>query len=267
MLDIGFSELLVIGGVALVVLGPEKLAVVARTAGKWSGKAQRYVNDVKADIAREGELAELRKLKAEMESAGRDISGSLRTMETSVQYDLTALQSQVKHGVDTAIPSATPSAIPTVSSAALSSEQIDASIQASLDIANQDYAAHYAVNPASPHPANQHPDRPASAVNSDIQPYTPPAVDMTGKYQGGLDATLSAPPLTPAPLTDPITQRMELECLQEEFLRLEHRMTQLKHHLALGLESNAALSSAAKFNPNSQPLQAQLHGINQGVSA
>jgi Tat protein translocase TatB subunit len=263
MLDIGFSELLVIGGVALVVLGPEKLAVVARTAGKWSGKAQRYVNDVKADIAREGELAELRKLKAEMESAGRDISGSLRIMETSVQHDLTALQSQVKHGVDTAIPSATP----TVSSTALSSEQIDASIQASLDIANHDYAAHYAAHPAAPHPANLHPDRPASAVNSDIQPYTPPAVDMTGKYQGGLDATLSAPPLTPAPLTDPITQRMELESLQEEFLRLEHRMTQLKHHLALGLESNAALSKAAKFSPNSQPLQAQLHGINQGVSA
>lgn len=92
MLDIGLSELLVVGGVALIVLGPEKLAVVARTSGKWAGKAQRYVNDVKADIAREGELAELRKLKSDMELAGQDIRSSLQTTAADVNADLAALQ-------------------------------------------------------------------------------------------------------------------------------------------------------------------------------
>ncbi len=96
MFDIGFSELLVVGGVALVVLGPEKLAVVARSAGKWTSKAQRYVNDVKADMAREGELAELRKLKSEMEAAGQDIKSSLQTTASDVQADFAAIEAQAK---------------------------------------------------------------------------------------------------------------------------------------------------------------------------
>ena len=59
MFDIGFSELMVIAVVALVVLGPERLPKVARTAGHLFGRLQRYVNDVKADINREIELEEL----------------------------------------------------------------------------------------------------------------------------------------------------------------------------------------------------------------
>ena len=53
MLDFGFSEMLLVGIVALVVLGPERLPVVAKTAGEWVGKAQRFVAQVKSDIDRE----------------------------------------------------------------------------------------------------------------------------------------------------------------------------------------------------------------------
>ena len=61
MFDIGFSELLVIAVVALIVIGPERLPKVARTLGAMLGRMQRYVNDVKADIQREMELDELKK--------------------------------------------------------------------------------------------------------------------------------------------------------------------------------------------------------------
>ncbi|MSQ49955.1 MAG: twin-arginine translocase subunit TatB, partial [Betaproteobacteria bacterium] len=62
MFDIGFSELMVIGLVALIVIGPERLPRVARTLGHLAGRLQRYVADIKADINREVELDELRKI-------------------------------------------------------------------------------------------------------------------------------------------------------------------------------------------------------------
>jgi sec-independent protein translocase protein TatB len=69
MFDIGFTELLVIGVVALIVIGPEKLPRVARTVGHLAGRLQRYVADVKADINREIELEELRKMRDSMQQA------------------------------------------------------------------------------------------------------------------------------------------------------------------------------------------------------
>src|SRR5204863_9320853 len=78
MFDIGFSELLVIGIVALIVIGPERLPKVARTLGHLFGRMQRYVNDVKADISREMELDELRKLQATVQEAARDIEHSVK---------------------------------------------------------------------------------------------------------------------------------------------------------------------------------------------
>lgn len=71
MFDIGFSELLVIGVVALVVLGPERLPKVARTAGHLFGRLQRYVASVKADLNREMEMSELAKVKQEVQEAAR----------------------------------------------------------------------------------------------------------------------------------------------------------------------------------------------------
>ncbi len=78
MFDIGFSEIMVIAVVALVVLGPEKLPKTARTLGHLFGRLQRYVSDVKADINRELELDELRKLQSAGEIGGegiRDVDG------------------------------------------------------------------------------------------------------------------------------------------------------------------------------------------------
>ena len=71
MFDVGFSELIVIGVVALVVIGPERLPKVARTVGVLAGRLQRYVSQVKADINREMDMAELGKVKQEFESAAR----------------------------------------------------------------------------------------------------------------------------------------------------------------------------------------------------
>jgi sec-independent protein translocase protein TatB len=77
MFDIGFSELLVIGVVALIVIGPEKLPRVARTVGHLLGRMQRYVADVKADINKEIELEELRKMRDSMQNAATDIQSSV----------------------------------------------------------------------------------------------------------------------------------------------------------------------------------------------
>src|SRR6478736_2724557 len=68
-----------IGAVALIVIGPEKLPRVARTVGTLLGKAQRYVNDVKAEVNRSMELDELRKMKDTVESAARDVESSVST--------------------------------------------------------------------------------------------------------------------------------------------------------------------------------------------
>lgn len=78
MFDVGFSEMLVIAIVALVVIGPEKLPRVARTAGAMLGRLQRYVNDVKADINREIELEDLKKFKTQFEDAAGSVEAGIR---------------------------------------------------------------------------------------------------------------------------------------------------------------------------------------------
>lgn len=88
MFDIGFSELIVIAVVALIVIGPERLPKVARTAGHLLGRLQRYVNDVKSDINREMQLDELKKLQAQVEESARsierDVGKELQSAETSL---------------------------------------------------------------------------------------------------------------------------------------------------------------------------------------
>ena len=71
MFDIGFSEMVVLAVVALVVLGPERLPKVAKQTGAWMGKLRRYVDDVKSDINRQMELSELRNLKNQVTDAAR----------------------------------------------------------------------------------------------------------------------------------------------------------------------------------------------------
>jgi sec-independent protein translocase protein TatB len=77
MIDFGFDKLALIGAVALIVIGPEKLPKVARTVGHLFGKAQRYVSDVKAEVNRSIELDELKKMKTQFEDAARDVQTSV----------------------------------------------------------------------------------------------------------------------------------------------------------------------------------------------
>ena len=85
MFDVGFSELIVIAIVALVVIGPERLPKVARTAGHLLGRLQRYVNDVKADISREMQIDEIKKLQAEMQESARSFERSISSEIQSVE--------------------------------------------------------------------------------------------------------------------------------------------------------------------------------------
>lgn len=88
MFDIGFTELLVIGVVALIVIGPERLPRVARTVGHLAGRLQRYVSDVKADINREIELDELRKMRDSMQQAASNFETSVHTELDKTATDL-----------------------------------------------------------------------------------------------------------------------------------------------------------------------------------
>ena len=96
MFDIGFSELMVIGVVALIVIGPEKLPRMARTVGHLAGRLQRYVSDVKADINREIELDELRKMRDSMQQAASE-------MQSSVHTELHKTESELNKTVEDAV--------------------------------------------------------------------------------------------------------------------------------------------------------------------
>jgi sec-independent protein translocase protein TatB len=107
--DIGFSELVVIGLVALIVIGPERLPRVARTVGHLIGRLQRYVADVKSDINREVELEELRKMRDSVQQAAASIetsvtSGLSRTEEEINRSIAEVMPPEAEHAPDTAAP-------------------------------------------------------------------------------------------------------------------------------------------------------------------
>jgi sec-independent protein translocase protein TatB len=85
MFDVGFSELLVIGVVALLVLGPERLPKLARDVGRWLGRARRYVNRVREEIDREVELSELRRLRDEIEAKAREAAAEVDAAGEAVE--------------------------------------------------------------------------------------------------------------------------------------------------------------------------------------
>ncbi|MEO6748743.1 MAG: Sec-independent protein translocase protein TatB [Casimicrobiaceae bacterium] len=121
MFDIGFSEILVIAVVALVVIGPEKLPKTARTLGVLFGRLQRYVSDVKADISREMELDELRKLQQEMKSAASDIRQSVETAAHNIESGARDVEAQLN-----AAGSDTPAALPEIPSPVATVEAVGA---------------------------------------------------------------------------------------------------------------------------------------------
>lgn len=102
MFDIGFSEILVIGVVALVVIGPERLPKVARTLGVLFGRLQRYVTQVKADINREIEMADLGKVKTEFESAARSFQSEVQSNAGEVEREMREARSSIERTLDTA---------------------------------------------------------------------------------------------------------------------------------------------------------------------
>src|ERR1044072_2266166 len=99
MFDIGFSELLVIGVVALIVIGPQKLPRVARTAGHLLGRLQRYGAEGQADINRESELEELPKMRDSMQNAASD-------MQASVDAELSKTADELNKAIETPAESA-----------------------------------------------------------------------------------------------------------------------------------------------------------------
>jgi sec-independent protein translocase protein TatB len=91
MFDIGFSELVIIALVTLLVVGPERLPKVARTLGHLFGRMQRYVNDVKSDISREMQLDELRKMQSSVQEAARDFEQSVNREADKVEQEARAV--------------------------------------------------------------------------------------------------------------------------------------------------------------------------------
>jgi sec-independent protein translocase protein TatB len=103
MFDIGFSEMLVCAIVALVVIGPERLPKVARTMGHLFGRLQRYVTQVKSDINREMELAELGKVKTEFENAARSFQSEVQSSASEVEREMREIEKAIEPPLDKAL--------------------------------------------------------------------------------------------------------------------------------------------------------------------
>jgi sec-independent protein translocase protein TatB len=121
MFDISFFEMVVIGVVALIVIGPERLPGVARTAGHLFGRMQRYVSEVKSDIQREIELDELKKLRESVEDSAREIEQSVNREFDRADQEMRELQDLVdparrpgsgQAGADPALSATEPGAAP-----------------------------------------------------------------------------------------------------------------------------------------------------------
>src|ERR1700710_267554 len=100
MIDFGFDKIALIGAVALIVIGPEKLPKVARTVGHLVGKAQRYVADVKAEVNRSIELDELKKMKTEFEDAPPNVEQPVSSHMHQTGADLQKAWVDGEHGIE-----------------------------------------------------------------------------------------------------------------------------------------------------------------------
>jgi sec-independent protein translocase protein TatB len=103
MFNFGVSELMVIAIVGLIVIGPERLPRVARTLGHLFGRMQRYVSDIKADISREVELDELRKLQSSMKEAAQEIEQSVSKQVNYLEDEVQQAESETRKSVEEAV--------------------------------------------------------------------------------------------------------------------------------------------------------------------
>ncbi|TFW21973.1 Sec-independent protein translocase protein TatB [Duganella callida] len=102
MIDLGLTKLGIIGVVALIVIGPEKLPKVARMAGTLYGRAQRYLNEVKSEVTREIEMEELRNLQKEVQDAAQNIKSEV---ENSISQNMAEVESAFHGSTDETSPS------------------------------------------------------------------------------------------------------------------------------------------------------------------
>ncbi|HEX6018792.1 MAG TPA: Sec-independent protein translocase protein TatB [Burkholderiaceae bacterium] len=112
MLDFGFDKIALIGAVALIVIGPEKLPRVARTVGALIGKAQRYVADVKAEVNRSIELEELQKMKKQFETAASDIQSTVQREVGEAGQAFESSWKEATAGLEGDATTATPAELP-----------------------------------------------------------------------------------------------------------------------------------------------------------
>ena len=112
MIDLGISKMALIGAVALIVIGPEKLPRVARTVGTLLGKAQRYVADVKSEVSRSMDLDELKKMKETMTEAARDVENSIHSGTSDLEKswaDATSMNDNSQQTTPSELPASYPS--------------------------------------------------------------------------------------------------------------------------------------------------------------
>ena len=138
MFDFGFSKLLLLGIVALVVIGPERLPRVARTLGHLYGRLQRYVTQVKADIHREMEAADLGKVKTEFESAARAFQNEVESKALEVEREVRSAHADIERSLDIQAAAANEPAAP---AAPQPSPQLELGIEEPTQPAPRDRAA------------------------------------------------------------------------------------------------------------------------------
>ena len=96
MIDLGLTKLAIIGAVALVVIGPEKLPKVARMAGTLYGRAQRYLHDVKSEVSREIEMEELRNLHKDIQDSAQSFKSEVETFKSEVENTVSTHMDEVE---------------------------------------------------------------------------------------------------------------------------------------------------------------------------
>jgi len=108
MFDVGFSELLLIGAVAVVVVGPERLPTLARTLGALFARAQRYIGEVKSDIQREMDLEELKRIQSQFHDAARSVEDTMRQSVGKTGEELQAAARSIEQVASSASEPASP---------------------------------------------------------------------------------------------------------------------------------------------------------------
>ena len=141
MFDFGFSKLLLIGIVALIVIGPERLPRVARTLGHLYGRLQRYVTQVKSDIHREMEAAELGKVKSEFENAARAFQDEVETHARDAEREIREAETAIERSLDIHAPPANEPVPPADAAVAPASPQLELGIEEPPQPASRDRAA------------------------------------------------------------------------------------------------------------------------------